>query len=649
MKKALLTLSLLGLAGAAAFGFASFQNNLPLEVKAEATVTPDEDGYISVEALGFTNTGDNTTDNNFNGWPCDSSRTYWDSYRSHFALSRWITTGFSNGDQINYDNEGWRGTLRSKTWTQKTQYVYFQLGGAANEADHLVRLDFHVGGQTYPVYNDSQEEGRLILRHFEIPSELYATLDTTNGFDMYVDIVDQRTNAWGLVNFGYLHVNQTKEQVGDAMRYYLNHMGPNTDVREAEVNARKAIQGHYFTNSSMSSVFFDTAANISDGFDSQSDFTKHWYFDHTYYNNENTSRNIDGVISTATAHPGSMPYNKEGDGFFRGYLEGDGKGGFMSSDTSRYRFLSRPFVIDEDNPYVSIKMGGKASLHVIDAETNPGTNQAADLAWIDARGYSHGGTDGLVYTGYNVTTIKRHIINLQAFKGRTVQLAIADVGDGGGWQAANFDSLEVNVNPTSFKADTITQTKDDKTYYCVFPDVYVNSSSKWKRVDDHDEINDENGIHYTNMGNAVVDTTDVKAAADFLSSYYGVIRNTANGTSFCGANKEILTSDPVKGIVTSYNELTEGAQKIVCASADYQQGTYATKDTWFEQPVVSSKVGTALKYIASYNNINTATYGNLVFFGNNTTAISVTVFVGIAGIGAVVAFLFLKKRKEKAE
>ena len=651
MKKALLTLSLLGLAGAAAFGVASFQNNPPLEVKAEATVTPGEDGYISVDDLGFT-----STDPNYNGFISEAYRTYWNEGYSHFALGRFLSTGFSGGTQVNYDKESWTGTLTSKTWTQNTRYVYFQLGAARDVTDEE-RLVFHASGNSkkydYDILNHTFCDGRMLLWYLEIPEQDFTNLGGENGFEMNLDIVDGRSGDWGLVNFGYLHVNQTKGKVGDAMRYYLNHLSQRVGTGAAdvnEINARKTVQGHYYGNGDLRKVFYAEEADISESFDSQSDFINHWYFDHTYYNNENTNRNFDGVISTAAAHPGSMPYNKEGDGFFRGYLEGDGKGGFMSSDTSRYRFLSRPFVIDKDNPYVSIKMGGKASLHVIDAETNPGTNQAADLAWIDARGYSHGGTDGLVYTGYNVTTIKRHIINLQAFKGRTVQLAIADVGDGGGWQAANFDSLEVNINPASFKADTITQTKDDKTYYCVFPDVYVNSNSNWKQEGENQVIDDANGIHYTNLANVAADTTDVKAAADFLLNYYGVIRNTDNGTSFCGANKEILTSDPVKGIVDSYNELTEGAQKIVCASTDYQQGTYATKDTWFEQAVVSSNVGTTLEYIASYNNIkNTTIYGNLAFFGNNTTAISVTVFAGIAGIGAVIAFLLLKKRKEKAE
>ena len=335
-----------------------------------------------------------------------------------------------------------------------------------------------------------------------------------------------------------------------------------------------------------------------------------------------------------------MPYNMEGDGFFRGYLEGDSKGGFMSCDNSVYRFISRPVVIDSENPYVSIKMGGLASFHVIDATVNPGDKDDADLAWIDANTKNTSGIDGLVYSGFNVTTMKRFVINLQAYAGRTVQFAIADIGGGGSWEAANFDELKVNFTPTAFDVDTIVQTTGGSTYYCTYADKYVNSNFSGE---------DANGIIYKNSADKVADTTDVKAAADFLSNYYGVIRNTDNGTSFCGENKEILTSDPVKGIVASYNALTEGAQKIVCASTDYQQGTYATKDTWFEQAVVSSEVGTTLEYIASYNNINTTTYANLVFFGNNTTAISATVFVGIVGIGAVVAFLLLKKRKEKAE
>lgn len=637
-KKIIPVLSLLGIAGALALGAGLTSGSKALGVKADGN--PVE--YISVSDMHFTNIGTDTSDAGFNGFISSSTRTYWDEHYSHFALDDFISTGFSTNEQVGYDNEGWTGTLRSNSWKQFTPYVYFQLGGALNDGDG-VRLEFHAGTYTWTILNDTFSDGRMILRYFEIPSEDFADLeDEENGFDMYVNIVDGRTNNWGLLNFGYFHPNQTKESVGDAMRFYLNHMS------QADIDAagRKTMQGHYYGNAYLRNVFYSTAADISDGFDSQRDFTKHWYFDHTYLTGKGAGveRHFDAAISDRANHSNGTPYNKEGAGFFRGYHEGDNNTGFMATDESRYRFISRPFVVDEDNPFISIKMGGRASLHVINATTDPGTDQAADLAWIDNTFYnvdtSHGEIDPLIYSGWNVTTMVRHIINLQAYAGSTIQLAIADVDFGTFWKAANFDELHVNFTPTSFGVDALTQVNNDETYHCAFADKYISS--------EHDD-SCAYGIKYKNSENAVTDTTDVRAAAYFLEDYYLLARDLDNGTDVCANN--VFVSAEMKTLLgnSGYNGLTDGAKHIVCASTDYQQKGSAPE--WYHNAVSTFTVGSSIEYLLARNNISGVTYSNLVnsgIFGDNGMwgCIAVTMIAGVAGI---LAFFFIKKRKHEAK
>lgn len=629
MKKLLMTLSLMSLAGAAAFGVSSLvSGKTALEVKADS----DPVTYIAMSADAFTN----ETDAYRLGQFAPTSRTYWDGW-SFDALDT-----FFCGESM----EGETGTLELKSWTQFTQYIYFQWGAAGTADQYLEFICTNTTAEEGEQYyqheykaehrNDTQVDNKLLVRYFKIPDDEYAKLGGDNGFSMTIKLHDNGGDGgYKFHSFGWLHPNQTKEEVGDAMRFYLNHL--NQNLADYEVGARKRIQGHYFTNAYLKDIFYATAADISDGFNSQSDFTKHWYFDHTYYNNDGAGRDFDRAISSVANHANGAPYNKEGAGFFRGFHESDENTGFQATDCSMYRFISRPFVVDTNNPFISIKMGGAASLHIIDATVNPDVNQAADLGWVDNKFYSLSGTDPLVYTGWMATTMVRHVVNLQAYAGRTVQLAIADISGETNWKAANFDELQVNFTPTAFKIDTLTQVNNENTYYSTLADKYISSAHDGSGI---------NGIKYKTAEDAVLDTTEVKAAATYLASFYASTRDTGSHTTYCTN----LVSDDMKGLVNTFNALGDGVKTIVADSDDFDQYDKNIAD-WFRTPVEKFTVNQTLNYIALRNGINVENNGGLInsnFFGGNHmwNYIALTVIVSAA---AVLGFFLIKRRKAKAE
>ena len=630
----------MSLAGAAAFGVSSLiSGKTALEVKADGDPVTE----IAMNADAFSNW---TNDAGSFGSAGD---TYWPDYAGYAG---------EDGDKpsCNYPfeaigdffrgetREGWTGTLTLKPWTQYTQYIYFQWGGANNaEAGEYLRFVCRNTSNDY-IYNPTQQndtftDNKLLLRYFYIPDNEFEKLGGSNGFEMKIELVDERTGNFGFHNFGYLHVNQTKAQVGDAMRYYLNHMSQ--DLRPSQISRRKTIQGHYFTNGDLKDVFFADSADVSEDFESQDLFNKHWYFDHTYYNNNSDALHFDKSISTGTYRPGDsqMSFNKTDSGFFRGWYENESEGGFVNGDAPVYRFLSRPFVVDANNPFISIKMAGTASLHVIDATVNPGDNKAADRAWINNKAFNTGNIGERIYSGFNTCTMVRHVINLGAFAGNKIQLAICDYSNGG-WGAAYFDELKVNYTPTSFKIDSIMQpTLNDGTFYSAIADKYINSAA----------INGETnptGIEYVNGATPVLDTTEVKAAATYLANFYSSARVPGNHTTYC-AN---LTSDDTKGFVNTFNALGDGVKTIVADSDDFDQYDEHIAD-WFRTPVEKFTVEETLNYIALRNGMDVENNGNLInsnFFGGNHmwNYIALTVIVSAA---AVLAFFLIKRRKSKAE
>lgn len=553
--------------------------------------------------------------------------------------------------------EGWTGTLTSRTWKQSTQYVYFQLGGA-RDFDHgddgHAHLVFHCGNHTYDFYNNTFVENPMTLRYFKVPDDVFAELTaTSDDFDMYVEIVDPVGYGYGFVNLGYFHVNQTLESTGNAMRYFLNHMS--TDSREWEVNKRREIMNTYFTNEAQREVFFADAGDISDSFDTNADFVNHWYFDHNYFNGDyGPEKHFDKAIGTDTFRPEAatnMPFNNNG-GFFRGWYEGSVDAGFVASDGLRYRFVSRPFTLT-GNGIISIKMAGKASLHVIDATVQNTAGQAADLAWIDNRAMQmDGDAVNMAASGFNTTAMVNHVINLEAYVGRKIQLAIADI-DTSGWSACYFDELVTNyAQRPGYSVDVAVQENNSGKFYITYPDIYINSRNKGDQNQYGVIYNGGNGVN-TADDNAIlnhVDESDSLPAYNVWKSYLDTVRDGKEGRNFCS----LLTSDEVKAFLVSYKALSEGAQKIVCASDDFERngaGDAYSRSVEVFHANDTYNLARTIAYFAELNNVSVTVYNNAIAsrYGTEIDAESAN-FVVISAVLVAISFcvfalLLAKKRK----
>ena len=608
--------------------------------------TAGQDTYIPMRASFFTNWTNDA------GSIASVDARFWGENYSFEALAP-----FYRGETA----EGWTGTLTSRTWRQSTQYVYFQLGGARDydHPDGHTHLVFHYGPYSADFYNNTFVENPMTLRYFKVPDDKFAELTTSSDdFDMYVEVVDPATGGYGFANFGYLHANQTKESTSNAMRYFLNHLS--TDSREWEINKRKEIQNTYFDNADQREVFFAEFGDISDSFDTNDEFVNHWYFDHNFFNNYfNDARHFDDAISTNTFRPddnfSNMPFNNDG-GFFRGWYEPADGNGFISSDAARYRFISRAFTLGGTG-IISVKMAGKASLHVIDATVKNTDAQAADLAWIDNKAMNMDGAwANMAESGFNTTAMVTHIINLEAYVGRKIQLAICDY-DTSGWSACYFDELDVSyATRPAYHVDVATQSNNSGTVYPVYFDIYINSACK----------NDQNqfGVIY-NAGNAVntaddnailnhVDSSDSLPAYNVWKNYIDNLRNGKEGRSFCS----VLTSDETKAFLNAYNGLTVSEKQIVCASDDFQR--IGTGDWWTINPTIYDSehqycLASAIEYLAEENSVSVTVYQNglalksagfsIIDIDNTFIAVAAVSVIVLALLFALVAYLRKKKKQ----
>ena len=573
--------------------------------------------YIPMESGFFTNWTDDA-----GAFP-DRNATFWSEAYSFEALDT-----FYSGES----KEPWTGTLTSRKWKQATQYIYFQLGAAKDYVENPVHLVIHYGSYSENFFNNTFVENPMTLRYFKVPDEKFAELTASNDdFEMYIEIVDTKESDYGFANFGYLHVNQTAESTSDAMRYFLNNLS--SDTREWEVNKRKDIYNSYFANAAQREIFLRTVDNANEDFENNEQFLNHWYFDANYFNNDGETRHFDSVISTAsarTAEASNMPYNKTGNGLFKGWYDDNGSGGFTATDAAIYRFVSRPFVLG-GNGLVSVKMAGRsASLHVID------TNTQTDLAWADLRTYNgDGGQDNVALGGMNTVTMVRHYINLEQYVGKTIQLAIADIYNSG-WAASYFDELITKYETyPGFKVDFVTQTNGSGTFYATYLDRFINSTnftndSNGIKYNGDNDINKENESAILNH----VDETDFKAAYSFVNSFLAYARDNSRGTELCS----VITSDTMKEYISTYNDLSESVKRIVCDSLDYQRYN-ATSENWYVVAPTALALGDDIAYIAVKNNMQVVTFKSASANSSISVANTDVAIIGVTCLAIVLIIL----------
>ena len=436
--------------------------------------------------------------------------------------------------------EGWKGTLTSRKWTQHTQYVYFTWSGQNNS--DAVNIRFYYDGCSGPIVikNTAFVGNPMMLWYAKIPDEDYAKF-TESGVQMSLELYDDADSDYGFHNFGYLHVNQTEEQVSNAMRYYLNHL--KAPINDWEVEKHKEILNHYYYNGHLRNVFLRTVDSVDEDFENGNDFVNHWYLDYNYDNALDTNRHIDNVIGTDEYRLGSnMPFNKTGNGYFKGWYEGgDINQGYIDSDRPIYRFMSRPFVL-KDTGLISLKMAGRAaSLHVIDADTRE------DLAWADLRSFNDEGSQEIqALSGFNTVTMVRHYINLEEYVGKTIQLALADVYDSG-WAASYFDELITDYKEYPvLDFEIVKQENETATSYKVYRDKYICSTPI---------LVDPNGLKHPD-GKANLeheDNSPMYEAYRFLNEFFYLVDEDDNKYD----------------LVKSYRLLSEEAKELVDKASDY--------------------------------------------------------------------------------
>ena len=592
----------------------------------ESIYTPGLESYIPMTSSFFTN------------WTDDAG-----SFRN-VGANCW------NGKSLNalgsvmdgcLDHEGWTGTLNSRRWRQTTEWIYFQYGcannnhvGEASDVKLVFKLwasaDAENPSYVHDFHNDTFSQTTMLLRNYRIPSEEYAALN--GDFYMSVDLVDGRGNDYGANEFGYLHVNQTHEQVSDAQWLYY------TRCVEGEARSVDDLRSHYYFNGSLRDGF---VTGFAESFNTQFSFDNNWMKDS--YGNDDGDRHQDRVISHSTYRNGSnMPFNSEG-GFFKGwYGEGndDYEGhvyGYVASDWSIYRFVSKPFRLP-DNGLVSIKMAGNgASLHLLDFDGGHG-----DLAWVDCRTFTSAGDEiPIATTGKNVCTMVNHVINFSKYAGRLVQIGIADVANGekaGGWQAAYFDELRADYTSLpGLNIDIVEQDYSGKTYSAI-PDKYVGA------------VEGDGGVDYALDDGPESDTSPLKKASSFVTDYLNYFRNYRdNGNNFCSVH----TSDEAKAFINRFNGVDEtglnsAERDLVLASDDYRRAN-ATNVNWSTIAPDKLSLRDSLVYIAEVNNMSLLNVGaqasGYIAFLSKETNTAIIIVISLVSVTALGLLLFVRKRK----
>ena len=547
---------------------------------AEATAT-DPETYIPMDLSFFGLT--EQTQGDLHGKFRASDATYWNEGHSFNALDTFF-------DGCNDGFEGWTGEFSSRSWQQSTRYVYFTWGcaqdlntGNAND-EGQVKLRFHYGnnGDYADMFNNTFYGVGMMLRYFEVPSEFF---EAQNGqsFPMWIEFIDHRSGDYGAHVFGYLHVNQTMDQVGDACRYFVNNLR-NT---QADLGA---LRNHYYTgNASLRTAWnYATTEPFIEQFESNEDFQHSFYYDYGYGNNDwMEGRHPLTAISDWTYRPeaaNNMPFNKTGTGFFKGWYQ-DGSG-YVESDVPIYRFVSKPFVLSGTG-LVSIKLGGTASLHIIDAATK------TELAYADVLTYNRTaeGNQNLATSEFNTVTMIRHVVNLEAYLGRAIQVGIADIKDHG-WSALYADELVTYyASYPGFKVDVFTQTNNSGTFNAYRTDKYINSTVyngetnptglKYVLENEINKANDNEIINH-------IDNSAAKAAYDFLQTYYSTLRAPANQFDYSK-----VASATQRSLVDSYKALSSDARTVVMASTDILYPAPYVNDWWTKINDVSKTLSVA--------------------------------------------------------
>lgn len=629
MKKTLFLSCLLSgllLGGSLALGQVS-----PMQVKAEqassepVTYIPFEDRNFSSEQ--WTEEERNTASE----WRTGSYGTFW-NFRYFNALD-----DFYNGEP----QQDWTGTISSIPWVQyeETPYVTFTLGGNVNGESYLEIVDEEgknattiEGGRIYnEKFSDPELSVNMIVKVVEIAPEFF-------GKPIHLEIHDNKTGGFGMVEFGRLSPNQSAQDVTDTLWAHgfggqgNNHNRPsNAAAANSNFVAQEYIWDIYKSDPAYSS-FMGEATNVTkteivEDFESGV-LSPEWVLDGNYgYENVPGEEQTDNwvypgyerdlaVSDRVATNYQWIPFNKDGKYFLNGWK---GEGG-AADEVASYRLLSRPFVLTGSG-LIGAKLGGRTaqlSLYAYDGN-KPAVDQSPlaslRLPFNDCVDITNGLTN---------VTMRRAYLDASKFVGQTVVLALEDCEAGGNWGHAMFDSIDTNVDLNGFKfaIDVLAQTRGEAaTTHAAITDYYKAGAS--------------NG-----------DLAYVKEAYDFLLTYYGTARSKENLYTYCELPLESLST-----IVSAYEGLSEQAKAIADSSGDYSYSGYLDHkdEIVYEDEIDPTTVDVSMGMLEALmakqqNAVNGIVSVNQSGDGLTYAVVALLALVSIVGV-SVSVYLFLRKRR----
>ena len=506
-------------------------------------------------------------------------------------------------------DEGWRGELKSATWTQKDDYVTFTLGGRNSSVKfYLASNDSEITAaavNSNDYFQDPKLAFNMIVRVVDLSSYKNQLL--------YLKVFDVETENIGATTFGALKVSQNANDVARTISVHKNHLSkrnPDGEDWRKDTLARDYTLTKYNEAAEYSAFKSIILDNADIDFEDYDQCTNLALDNSTVSGFADRGAGYDSIRwgyneAYCTAYEWDwderMPFNKQGDAFFRGDYGGDG---------ARYTLLTNDFKFSGTG-YFSIRLAGNGTkVALIDASTG------AELASATNTSYKDGDKWNVFSSKAFTCTMTKYIIDAREHLNKTVRIAISDTSTAG-WSILMFDELITKYNslPT-FGLTEVRQTPKDQTNrYGVIPSILVQ----------------------TNTG-------AVKEAYDFLQSYFSVFRAEGSFKYLeCNFSKEEL-----QNLCNGYSGLSADAKAIVDASDDFDRGNVAG-DYYFLRVNTSNKVGTIVSNIIAKYNLtpadNSGSSNSLFAKANNSVGLIVIV-ASMLSLLAVGGFLFFKKKKQ---
>ena len=613
MKKLLSILTLAAVGGALILG--AKPSNKTESVQAAGpgytTYVPVSDGWIENYANGTNDTARLLRGRN---------DTFWDT-RTFNAMDEFV-------DSIHRADggEAWRGAYRTQNLTlydNNHRYISFLFGGGP---DNIFMNVYQVSGaagagdridHVHTKFAAPERSCNMCFFYFELPSQI----QPGDNFLLYVE--DGRESDYGGFTFGSIHINQTLEDVAKTFSVHKAQLKLNEYYHEDNRSACESILNFYATDSFYATVRTAEAAltNANEDFEVNHHLSM-WAFD---YVNSTAPLDFNAAINGTDYKQDDyfqvgMPSNKTGDMYFRAENTG-------VAEDAKYRLISNEFTLSGSG-FVSAKLGGgTAVLEVLDSNYSVIASSAVAAATGENKlrpGFkgeaNQAETFNLAETGVRLNTMSRVYLDVSAHKDERVRIAISDGRTGNGWGLAYFDEIKTYYAETpSFKVDVAKQ----GDHYITIPDEYVGS-----------------------------DSTAFGKAHAFWRSYLSLLRE--GNTNYCTTR----VSDDVKTLLSTYKSIGEDAQRIVCASQDYQR---SGEGNWYDiNPTIRNSndqysMSNSLSYLAEENGVvgvnvfgtnSQASALPALLSGKNTPIITVIVLISVIGL-SLIALFAIKKRKHQ--